>query len=269
VTTSEVEALLARTLLGDYEAEDAWDAIAVLRSNGSREIFECAAAWCASSDPLRRARAAAILCQLRRALPDELKTQHPWPEPEWMFRDESYSLIVKMLEIEQDPMVLHSAIHALGHLHNAAAIPSILSYQNYPDESVRFAVAVALGCFPDDSQSVRGLLKLTSDPDAEVRDWAVFGLGVQGDADSPEIRDSLLRCLDDASVDVREEAAIGLGKRQDQRLVPRLRVMLDEPAFKVRVAEAAAALLGMDTDPPEWTAADYRAALKDRFQIPQ
>jgi HEAT repeat protein len=88
---------------------------------------------------------------------------------------------------------------------------------------------------------------------------------VQGDVDAPEIRDALLRCLDDASVDVREEAAIGLGKRQDQRLIPKLRRMLHEPVFKMRVAEAAAALLGMDQDPPEWTAEDYIAALLDRF----
>jgi hypothetical protein len=37
--------------------------------------------------------------------------------------------------------------------------------------------------------------------------------------------------------------------------------MLEAPSIKVRVAEAAAALLGMDKDPPEWTAADYRAAV--------
>jgi HEAT repeat protein len=262
---SEIEALFTRALLGGYESEDAWMAIAALRQNGSREIFEYAAAWCVSDDSLKRARTADILCQLRRALPDELKARNPWPNPEWMFRDESYALITKMLENEQDPMVLDSAIHALGHLYNPAAIPLILTYQNHPDENIRLAVAQALGCFPDDPQSVCGLLKLTSDPDADVRDWAVFGLGVQGDADSPEIRDALLRCLDDANVDVREEATIGLGKRQDERLIPRLRKMLLEPVFKKRVAEAAAALLGMDHDPPEWTEEDYTAALLDKF----
>jgi hypothetical protein len=265
MNTSEVEALFARTLLGGYEGEDAWTAVSELRQNGSREIFEYAAAWCVSDDSLKRARAADVLCQLRRSLPDELKAQNTWPSPEWMFRDESYALITKMLEDDQDPMVLVSAIHALGHLYNAAAIPLVLNYLNHSDENIRLAVTHALGCFLDNPQSIQGLLKLTSDPDMDVRDWAVFGLGVQGDVDSPEIRDALLRCLDDVSVDVREEAAIGLGKRQDQRLIPKLRKMLHEPVFKVRVAEAAAALLGMDQDPPEWTAEDYKAALLDRF----
>jgi len=179
----------------------------------------------------------------------------------------SLTRFTKMLEYEQDVLVLDSLICALGHLDNARAVPVILSYQDYPNERVRFAVTFALGCFPNNPQSVSALLKLTSDTDADVRDWAVFGLGVQGDADSPEIREALLRCLDDSNEDVSEEAAVGLGKRQDQRLIPKLRTMLDRPKLNVRAAEAAAALLGLDQDPPEWTAADYQAALVSKFQI--
>jgi HEAT repeat protein len=265
MNTSEVERLFARTLLGGYEGDDAWEAISTLRMDGSREIFEHAAAWCLSDDPLKRARGAAILCQLRRApvIPGEKPS-----EGGRMFRDESYALITKMLESEQDPMVLDSAISALGHLDNAGAIPMILRYQDHPDKGVRFAVTCSLGSFPNDPLSVETLLRLTSDADENVRDWAVFGLGVQGDADSPEIREALLRCLDDVNEEVREEAAIGLGKRQDQRLIPKLRKMLDEPGLKVRVAEAAAALLGLDTDPPEWIAEDYKAAMTRKFQMP-
>ncbi len=108
--------------------------------------------------------------------------------------------------------------------------------------NIRFAVTCALGSFRNDARLVECSLKLTSDPDDEVRDWAVFGLGVRGDADSPEIRGALLR---------------------DHRLIPALRTMLQDDDIKVRVAEAAAALLGMDQDPPEWTAVDYRAALAE------
>jgi hypothetical protein len=43
--------------------------------------------------------------------------------------------------------------------------------------------------------------------------------------------------------------------------------MLDEGELKVRIAEAAAALLGLDEDPPDWTAADYKTALINKFQI--
>jgi HEAT repeat protein len=166
-----------------------------------------------------------------------------------------------MLEKEQDPVVLNSIIHGLGHLNNAIATPPILRYLDHPDRMIRFAVTCALGSFPNEARSVEGLLKLTSDPDEEIRDWAVFGLRVLGNADSPEIREALLRCLTDANENVREEAAVGLGKRRDKRLIPVLLTMLEDPNIKVRVAEAAAALLGMDKDPKEWTASDYRAAV--------
>jgi HEAT repeat protein len=121
-----------------------------------------------------------------------------------------------MLKNEQNAVVLEAAVAALGHLYNPEAIPLVLSYQDYPDKDVRFSVACALGHFPNDGQSVAALLKLTRDSEPHVRDWAVFGLGVLGDADSPEIRETLFRCLNDVDEDVREEAGVGLGKRQDQ-----------------------------------------------------
>ena len=252
MNTSEIEALFARTLVGDYDAEDAWEAVGTLRLNGNREIFERAAAWCASDDPLKRARAAGVLCQLRRGT---------IPSHEFLFRDESFGLLTNLLEKEQNPTVLYSIISGLGHLDNILAVPFILRYQDSSDHRVRYAATFALGCFPNDARSIEGLLKLTSDTEDEIRDWAVFGLGVMGDSDSPEIRGALLRCLSDKDEDVREEAAVGLGKRRDRRMIPALLRMLEDPGLKVRAAEAAAALLGLDQEPPEWTAADYRAAI--------
>jgi hypothetical protein len=63
--TPEVEALFEQTLLGEYEGETAWAAVSALHLDGSREIFEHAAKWCLSEESLKRARAAAILCQLQ------------------------------------------------------------------------------------------------------------------------------------------------------------------------------------------------------------
>jgi HEAT repeat protein len=76
---------------------------------------------------------------------------------------------------------------------------------------------------------------------------------------------AFLRCLDDSSKAVREEAAEGLGKRQDQRLIPKLLTMLEEPEFTLTVANAAAYLLGLEPYSPELTAEDYKAALKSKF----
>jgi hypothetical protein len=261
--SQQIQDLFAQTVVGDYEGEEAWAAVSALRSAGNREIFDRAKEWSHAADPLKRARGVAILCQLRKP---SVPNGPSW-EPEWIYRDESYPIITEMLQSEQYPAVLDSAISALGHLGRPEAISLILTFQEHADKDVRFAVTFALGCFPNETPAVTCLMKLTRDPEPEVRDWAVFGLGVQGDCDSSEIREVLLRCLRDGDVNVREEAAIGLGKRHDQRLIPVLWTMLETPDISVRVGEASAALLELDEDPPIWSAADYRAALRQKFNL--
>ena len=148
-----------------------------------------------------------------------------------MFREESFVLVVEMLEAEGEPLVLSSGISALGHLRKSASIPVILKHLNHPDHVVRLSAAMALGSFPDDELAISGLLALTGDEDAGVR----------------------------------EEAAVGLGKRRDIRLLPVLRGMLDAPDLKLRVAEAASALLGLPEDPAEWKVEDYKDSLNKQF----
>jgi HEAT repeat protein len=259
MTNDDLHELFQQTLLGDYEDEAPWNAVSKLRSNGSREVFDIAAGWLRDDDSLKRARGAAVLAQLR--LPSEVPTD----KPVWLFRDEAYPLIVEVLKREHDPMVLDSGIAALGHLDNPAGIPIVASYTAHPDENVRFSVACALGHFPNDPEAVSKLLILTHDSVSDVRDWAVFGLGVQGDADSPEIRDALMNRITDGDEDVREEALVGLSKRRDLRVLPVLRRLLDAPELKVRVAEAASAMLGLPSDPEEWESGDYRRALDETF----
>src|SRR5437879_1442790 len=124
MNTSEIEVLFAQTLIGDYDGEAAWAAVATLHQNGSRQIFDYAAAWCLSGDPLKRARAAAVLCQLRTTI----KTSEKRETSEPILLDESYSLLTNMLQHEQNPMVLDSVICGLGHLRNSTAAPLIFEY---------------------------------------------------------------------------------------------------------------------------------------------
>jgi hypothetical protein len=124
VNPSEVEPLFARTLLGDYEGDDAWAAIFSLHSHGSREIFERAAAWCLSEDALKESTRRIYLVPACTSFDARLLQGK-----RIIFRDDSCLLITKLLESEQDPMVLDSAISALGHLGYVEAIPVILRYQ--------------------------------------------------------------------------------------------------------------------------------------------
>lgn len=250
-----IDELFARTVAGDYGDESAWEAIHTLRRLGTREVFDKAASWCASPDPLLRSRGIDVLAQLGNT------AEHPTNS----FIRESYSLISGLLLREQNDLPLSAAISALGHLENSDAVPLVASFHSHPNPEVRFSVAFSLGCFPNQDLSVEILLELVEDSDNEVRDWAVFVLGVLGDRDSPAIREALYRCLNDLDEDVREEAMVGLGKRKDLRVMPVLVSALSGTEVKVRVAEAASNLLGLDKDPDEWGAPEYLAALSAKF----
>lgn len=255
MTRPDIDELFARTLSDNYEDEGAWEAVHTLRSIGTREVFERAAEWCESNDPLSRARGADVLAQLGKTADN----------PKNSFPEEAYSIVAGLVQRETEPRPLSSAIAALGHINNPVAIPLIASFHSHPSAEVRFDVAFALGCFPNDALSVSILLKLTQDSDEDVRDWATFGLGVLGDSDSAEIRDALVLRLSDADEDVREEAMVGLAKRRDQRALSALLSGLRESAMTSRVVEAAYLLLGMQSERDNWSGVDYSAALQEKF----
>ena len=247
--------LFASTLKGDYDDDDPWQAVHALRRLGTREVFDIAAAWCKSDDPLTRARGIDVLAQLGKT------ANHPVNS----FPEEAYTIVSHLAQEERDVRPLDSAISALGHLDNAAAVPVIAAFHGHPNADIRFSVAFSLGRFPNDDLSVDTLLQLMEDADEDVRDWATFGLGVQGDQDSPKIREALYRRLMDANEDVREEAMVGMAKRKDQRVLPSLFSAVNGTEIKVRVAEAASLMLGMEADPEDWGAEEYRIALNERF----
>lgn len=262
MTLQEIDQLFAQTLKGDYEDESAWEAVNALRRLGSREVFEQAARWCKAANPAERARGVDILAQLGKTADHRSNT----------FPEDSYVAVCQTLELENEVQPLSSAIHALGHLDNPEAIPLITPYQNHPIAEVRFAVACALGSFANDPAAVRGLLALTRDSDDDVRDWAVFGLGNLGDADSSEIRDAFLARLRDSNEEVREEAMVGLAKRKDERVLPVLLRALNQPEpgdpeVTTLTIEAAFLMLEFDEERKDWGSADYAAALRSRFSL--
>lgn len=253
----EIDELFAQALSGDYEDDAPWEAVHALRSIGTRQVFERAADLCKSNDSLSRARGADVLGQLGKRADHRSNT----------FPEESYSVITELVQRETEPQPLAAGIAALGHLDNPLAVPLITSFSSHPSPEVRFDVAFALGCFPNDPLSAKTLLGLTQDTDEDVRDWATFGLGVLGNTDSDEIREALVRRLTDSDEDVREEAMVGLGKRKDQRVLSTLLVALERPDTTFRVIETAYQMLGMDNEREGWKGTDYAAALRQRFSL--
>jgi len=254
-TDDDIDELFAQTLKGDYDDDKPWDAVQSLRRIGTRQVFDKAVEWMESAEPLERARGLDVIAQLGKTV------EHPSNS----FPQESYDVVVKAVRREREVRPLNSAISGLGHIDDPRAVPLIAAFHSHPSEEIRFAVACALGCFPNEPLSVQTLLTLMEDADADVRDWATFGLGVLGDQDSPEIRQALSRRVNDEDVDAREEALVGLAKRHDTRILPQLIHELEQPSISSRVVEAAHTILGFDKDQEEWSRQDYARLLRERF----
>lgn len=251
----DLDELFAKTLVGDNDDDEPWGAVHDLRGLGTREVFQKAAAWCGSEDPLKRTRGAEVLAQLGKTAEN----------PNTLFADESFEIIATLLQKEADPRPMASAIAALGHLAQTPAVPIIASFRSHTSAEVRFDVAFALGCFPNDPQSIPALIELMRDSDCDVRDWATFGLGVLGEADSDEIRAALVRNLKDRHQDTREEAIAGLAIRKDLRALRPLLKELKRPPASFAVKEAACSLLGLGWEESEREESALIAELKQRF----
>lgn len=250
-----IDELFLKTLVGDYDGDEAWEAVCGLRRVASDEVFETALVWCHSEHPLKRARGADVLAQFGKTV------EHP----SHVRSEAAYAVVSDVLEHETEVRPLSSAIFALGHIGDARAVPLIARFVQHPDAEVRFAVACALGDFPNDERGAKALMALTDDVDDNVRDWATFGLGAQGDLDSPEIRDVLVERLTDSFDDVRQEAMAALGKRRDIRVLPNLLRELQRPAVSGCILEAAYLMLGFERAREGWKPQDYLHALSEQF----
>jgi HEAT repeat protein len=253
-----LEEMFAKTLSGDYDSDSSWEAVHALQTLGSRDVYERAVAWCGAQEPVKRARGADILAQIGKT------AEHPHNS----FPEDSFSIVSCMLGRETEPRPLASAIYALGQIGDSRAVTLLVQHRSHANANVRFAVACALGSFADNPIAGPALIQLTSDIDADVRDWATFGLGVLGREDSPEIRDALAARLNDSCDDAREEAMIGLAKRRDQSVLTPLIASLKIAPVPDRALEAAFEMLGLkDEDGEGWSATDYVAALQKKFGI--
>jgi HEAT repeat protein len=165
---------LVRLALTEQDENAAWEAVTVLHFKGNREVLESAARLCAGIDARERELGAAILGQL--GVPDRT------------FPRECFDILAEMLDRESDPSVLESIGIAFGHLCDPGAISLLLPFLSHSDSEVRFGVVMGLTghAQPD---AIAGLIKLSGDSDADVRDWATFAIGSQIETDTRQFGD--------------------------------------------------------------------------------
>ncbi|MDQ6659561.1 MAG: HEAT repeat domain-containing protein [Chloroflexota bacterium] len=194
---------LIRAALTEADEDVAWKAIGELQGRGSRDVFDHACKLCVSPEAHERRVGVDILGQLG--------TPHP------TFHEETVTVLLRMLEQEQEPDVLYSVAVALGHHSDPRAIVPLVRLKGHPDDLVRFGVVFGLLCY-EDELAIQTLIELSTDTDAHVRDWATFGLGSQIDTDTPTIRAALVARLTDEDADTKREAMVGLARRHDPRM---------------------------------------------------
>jgi HEAT repeat protein len=173
------------TLVGSYVREDPWRA---------RRLGEGLLA--SGSDP-ERAIGADLMGQV--AAFDSAQAE------------EIANALMAALTAEVTPAVVESLIAALGHTRAEQAKDAVLGFADHADPDVRFSVAVALPAVGFDDDVVAALRRLSADENADVRDWATFGLSQSGSSD-PETIDALIARVGDPDDDTRAEAILGLAR---------------------------------------------------------
>jgi len=196
-----------------------------LHLRGGRDVFEQACKLCASPEGCERHVRADILGQLGTP-------NHRVPE-------ETLAVLLGMLEREQEPDVRNSIAVALGNSRHLCAVEPLEHLKEHPDDRVSYGVVFGLLC-QEHELAIRTLTELSTDPDTDVRDWAMFGLGSQIEADTPAIREALVARLTDENEYIRGEAMVGLARRNDRRMVEPLLTELEVGWFGSLLTEAAA-----------------------------
>ena len=142
--------------------------------------------------------------------------------------------------------VRQSAAEALGHLSYRPALPRFITLLTDESPWVRRAAARALG-HVGDASAVGPLSRRLTDESPLVRRSAAYALGAL--RARPAVS-ALIRALEDSDPLVRRNAAWALGRIGDPTALPRLRVLLSDPAFDGEVAREAEAAIRAIERPP-------------------
>ncbi len=202
----ETDATPSRTVAARYRAairDDESDAnLALVHYRGGREELDLGLEYSTSADPLDRETGADILAQLG------------WGDG--TFLKETVAALLPMLE-DTDEKVIAAAAIALGHRAAPKAIPALLALVGHDNAELRLGLVHGLSGHghPD---AIQAMMRLSTDDDRDVRNWATFCLGSQVDVDTPELRDALRRNLSDKDHEIRGEAIVGLAERGDDRI---------------------------------------------------
>jgi HEAT repeat protein len=215
---------LVQLALTEADEDAAWVPVTILHFRADKEVLETARALCLSSRAQERKLGVDVLGQL--GIPDRA------------FPEECFQILSKTLAAEADPLVLEAIGIALGHLKDPRAPELLATLSNHSSADVRLGVVYGISGL-ESQEAVKLLIRLSSDEDDAVRDWATFGLGSMTDFDSAELRAALMERITDANDEARLEALLGLARRKDVRVIEPLIEELTSENVGLLALEAA------------------------------
>lgn len=214
----------------DGEAVDAL-LVAITRQDPAAAVDQARAHLAAADDAVR-----GVAWQLL-AIAAQLGEEH--------VRHDVAGLAIAAYAGEECADVLDGIAWALGGAGEARGVPALIVLAGCADAGVRTRAAAALPSAmsdPPEEAGVAALIRLTTDPDQEVRNWATFALGRQSSADSAAVRAALWARIDDPYGEARDEAVVALAYRGDRGVLPVLAGLLARPSASGLLFEAAALL---------------------------
>lgn len=152
------------------------------------------------------------------------------------FRARKARLLRAHLDTERSPLVIGRALLSLGWSDTRKHDKLIVTYKDHPSASVRLKVAQA--CEPSSRDVVAALCELTTDRNAEVRDWASFQLYKAPPRYRKQVVRALRARLSDPVPLVREEAIHSLAYQRDLSVIPYLQRELRDVALDPEVVDA-------------------------------
>jgi hypothetical protein len=212
---------------GDYD--EYWSKVVQLHRRTDELTYLAMAELAASADDNRAELGLDVLGQLGF-------------EQNYPFRGPSLPVILARRGAGESNRVLVAAIDATTNLRDARALGPVLAQAGHPSAEVRLAVATKLPFLASDppaGDAVDALIRLMSDDEVKVRDWATCGLGTQLEIDTPVVRAALVERLFDTGGDTADEALAGLAKRGDRRVIDEILDRLSRPMVTLEVLRAA------------------------------
>lgn len=146
-----------------------------------------------------------------------------------LHKKEIMTLFFELLKSQTDTGVIRSIFYGIGHNNEKLTnkqVEFLSSFRTHKSVYIKYSLVSALSTIEKDI-AIDTLIKLSSDRDADIRDWATFGIGSQIDTDTKKIRTALWNRISDKDEGTRFEAICGLAQRKDKRIKAILKTALE------------------------------------------